>query len=106
MHRTSQSDPHRRASSRWHRRFDPDSRLGLELTLWAAAVFFVLVVFGILLAFVRERVSVVQSADRFVADRLHSVAVRHHGLVQAMQWISTVGAPRTFYAAAAALTIL
>ncbi len=93
-------------STRFDRRFDRDSRVGLELTLWAGAVFFVLVVFGILLAFVRARVSFVQTADHSIANQLNTFAVHHHGLVRAMQWVSTVGAPRTFWLVTALLVVL
>jgi membrane-associated phospholipid phosphatase len=91
---------------RFGRRFDPDSRVGLELTLWGAAVFFVLIVFGILLAFVRARVSIVQTADHSIANHLNTFAVHHHGLVRAMEWVSTVGAPRTFWVLTALLVVL
>jgi membrane-associated phospholipid phosphatase len=93
-------------SRRFGRRFDPESRVGLELTLWAAAVFFVLVVFGILLAFVRARVSFVQTVDHSIANHLNTFANAHHGLVHAMEWVSTVGAPRTFWVLTALLVVV
>lgn len=74
--------------------------------MWSVAVFFGLVVFGILLAFVRTRVSFVQTFDHSVAGHLNQFAVRHHGAVRAGEWVSTIGAPRTFYVLAAVLTVI
>ena len=88
------------------RRLDPDSRLGLELTLWGIAAFVVLVPFGVLLALVRSHSSGLQSADQSVANRAHTLAVHHHGLVTFLQDVSNVAAPRTFWILIAVLTVV
>jgi undecaprenyl-diphosphatase len=64
------------------------------------------VIFGILLAFVRSKVSFVQTIDHSVARHLNEFAVRHHGAVRAGEWVSTLGGPRTFYVLAAVLTVI
>ena len=51
------------------RRLDPDSRLGLELTLWGAAAFVVLVPFGVLLVLVRSHSTGLQHADQSIAAK-------------------------------------
>ena len=86
------------------RRLDPDSRLGLELTLWGVAAFVVLVPFGVLLALVRSHSSGLQSADQNVATGAHTLAVHHHGLVTFLLDVSNVAAPRTFWVLVAVLT--
>ncbi len=99
----------RRASARrsaWSRRLDPDSRLGLQLTLWGAAAFVILVPFGVLLALVRSHSSGLQSADRSVATGAHSLAIDHHSLVSLLRWVSTVGAPRTFWVLVGVLAVV
>lgn len=88
------------------RRLDPDSRLGLELTLWSVAAFVVLVPFGVLLALVRSHSSGLQSADQSVAGHAHTLAVDHHALVTFLQDVSTVGAPRTFWVLIGVLTVV
>jgi membrane-associated phospholipid phosphatase len=85
------------------RRLDPDSRLGLQLTLWGVAAFVVLVPFGVLLALVRSHSSGLQSFDQQVATDAHSLAVDHHALVTWMKAVSTYGAPRTFWIVVAVL---
>jgi membrane-associated phospholipid phosphatase len=89
---------------RW-RRLDPDTRLGLELTLWAVAAFVVIVPFGVLLALVRSHSSGLQSADQSVAAHAHTLAFNHHGLVTFLQAVSNVGAPRTFWVLVGVLTV-
>jgi membrane-associated phospholipid phosphatase len=91
-------------SRRW-RRLDPDSRLGLELTVWGAAAFVVLVPFGVLLALVRSHSSGLQHADQSVAAHAHTLAVNHHELVTLLQGVSTVFAPRTFWVLVAVLVV-
>jgi membrane-associated phospholipid phosphatase len=94
-----------RSGSDRRRRLDPDSRLGLELTLWGAAAFVVLVPFGVLLALVRSHSSGLQSADQSVATHVHTLAVAHHGLVTFLQEVSTIGAPRTFWVLVGVLAV-
>ena len=91
---------------RRRRRLDPDTRLGLELTLWAIAAFVVIVPFGVLLVLVRSHSSGLQSADQNVAMHAHTLAVDHHGLVTFLQAVSNVGAPRTFWVLIALLTVV
>jgi hypothetical protein len=79
------------------RRLDPDSRLGLELTLWGAAAFVVLVPFGVLLVLVRSHSTGLQHADQSVAADAHTLAVHHHGLVTFLQAVSNAAAPRSGY---------
>jgi membrane-associated phospholipid phosphatase len=88
------------------RRLDPDSRLGLELTLWGVAAFVVLVPFGVLLALVRSHSSGLQSADRSVGAHAHTLAVGHPGLVTFLNGVSTAGAPRTFWVLVAVLVVV
>jgi membrane-associated phospholipid phosphatase len=90
----------------WSRRLDPDSRLGLQLTLWAAAAFVVLVPFGVLLALVRSHSSGLQSADQRVAADSHTLAVDHHELVTVLRVVSNAGAPRTFWAVVGVLVVI
>lgn len=92
--------------SRRRRRLDPDSRLGLELTLWGVAAFVVLVPFGVLLALVRSHSSGLQSADLSVATHAHELAINHHGLVTFLQAVSNVCAPHTFWVLIALLTVV
>jgi membrane-associated phospholipid phosphatase len=100
----SQSAP--RISDRRSRRLDPDTRLGLELTLWGVAAFVVIVPFGVLLALVRSHSSGLQSADQSVAVHAHTLAVNHHGLVTFLQAVSNAFAPRTFWVLVAVLTVV
>ncbi|HZV27114.1 MAG TPA: phosphatase PAP2 family protein [Acidothermaceae bacterium] len=102
---TSSSESARAVRGR-QRRLDPDSRLGLELTLWSVAAFVVLVPFGVLLALVRSHSSGLQSADQSVADHAHTLAVNHHGLVRFLQDVSNAFAPRTFWILIALLTVV
>jgi membrane-associated phospholipid phosphatase len=88
------------------RRLDPDSRLGLELTLWSIAAFVVLVPFGVLLALVRSHSSGLQSADQNVANDAHTLAIHHHGLVRFLQDVSNAFAPRTFWVLIGVLTVV
>jgi membrane-associated phospholipid phosphatase len=92
----------RRAAAR---RLDPDSRTGLLLTLWGVATLLGLVVFGVLIALVREHIGVT-SADHAVADRLNTFALAHHTDVRVLRDISTVGAPRTFYVLVGVLAVV
>jgi membrane-associated phospholipid phosphatase len=92
--------------SRRRRRLDPDSRLGLELTLWGIAAFVVLVPFGVLLVLVRSHSSGLQHADQSVANQAHVLAVHHHGLVTFLQIVSNVGNPHTFWVLIAVLTVV
>lgn len=102
---TAASSGRRRRFDR-RRRLDPDSRLGLELTLWGAAAFVVLVPFGVLLALVRSHSSGLQSADQSVAAHTHTLAVNHHGLVTFLKEVSTIGAPRTFWVLVGVLAVV
>ncbi|HTC69759.1 MAG TPA: phosphatase PAP2 family protein [Acidothermaceae bacterium] len=90
---------------RKRRRLDPDSRLGLELTVWSIAAFVILVPFGVLLALVRSHSSGLQGADQSVANRSHTLAVHHPGLVRFLQDVSNACAPRTFWVLIALLTL-
>jgi membrane-associated phospholipid phosphatase len=101
---TSQKAP--AAVGRRRRRLDPDSRLGLELTLWGIAAFVVLVPFGVLLALIRSHSSGLQSADQSVANHAHTLAVHHHALVTFLQDVSNACAPRTFWILVAVLTVV
>ena len=76
---TSAAKTERSTGGRRRRRLDPDSRLGLELTLWSIAAFVVLVPFGVLLALVRSHSSGLQSADQNVANDAHTLAIHHPG---------------------------
>lgn len=87
------------------RRLDPDARLGLELTLFAAATFLVAVPFAILLVFVRARSDWLLDIDTSVADSLHRFGHGHPAFVHAMRLVSTIGGPRTFYVLAGVLTL-
>jgi membrane-associated phospholipid phosphatase len=97
---------HNRSTAVRHRRLDPDSRLGLELTLWGIAAFVVLVPFGVLLALVRSHSSGLQSVDRTVGAHAHALAVGHPGLVTFLNDVSTAGAPRTFWVLVALLVVV
>lgn len=99
----SQQAPHQ--SGRRSRRLDPDTRLGLELSLWAVAGFVVIVPFGVLLTLVRSHSSGLQSADQSVAEHGHTLAVNHHGLVTFLQDVSTAFAPRTWWIVVAVLAV-
>lgn len=103
---TTSSSEKTRATRGRRRRLDPDSRLGLELTLWGVAAFVVLVPFGVLLALVRSHSSGLQSADQSIANHAHTLAVHHHGLVTFLQDVSNVAAPRTFWVLIAVLTVV
>lgn len=103
---TPQSTPQSTPGARFRsRRLDPNSRLGLELTVWGAAAFVVLVPFGVLLALVRSHSSGLQAADQSVAAHAHTLAVNHHVLVTLLQGVSTAFAPRTFWVLTAILAI-
>ncbi len=102
--RTSTPQPTPRVRRR-SRRLDPNSRLGLELTVWGAAAFVVLVPFGVLLALVRSHSSGLQAADQSVATHAHTLAVNHHELVTFLQGVSTAFAPRTFWILTAILVV-
>ena len=104
MNATSDSTPRSRDGR--IRRLDPDSRLGLELTLWGVAAFVVLVPFGVLLALVRSHSSGLQSADQSIAAHAHTLAVHHHSLVTFLKAVSTAGAPRTFWVLIAVLAVV
>lgn len=88
------------------RRLDPDSRLGLELTLWGAAAFVVLVPFGVLLVLVRSHSTGLQHADQSVAAHAHTLAVDHHALVTFLQAVSNVAAPRTWWVLVGVLAVV
>lgn len=96
-------DPPHRSFTR--RRLDPDTRLGLELTLFGTAAFLIAVPFAILLAFIRARSSWLTSVDTGVADSLHRFAHDHPAFVDVMRAVSTVGGPRVFYVLAALMTL-
>lgn len=85
------------------RRLDPDSRLGLELTLWGVAAFVVLVPFAVLVVLVRSHSTGLQDADQSIAARAHTLAVDHHALVTFLRAVSNVAAPRTFWVLVAVL---
>ena len=104
--KTTSSQTPSSIGNRRRRRLDPDSRLGLELTLWGIAAFVVLVPFGVLLALVRSHSSGLQSADQSVAVHAHTLAVNHHGLVTFLQDVSNTFAPRTFWILIALLTVI
>jgi membrane-associated phospholipid phosphatase len=89
---------------RW-RRLEQDSWLGLELTVFGAAAFVVLVPFGVLLALVRSHSSGLQHADQSVAAHAHTLAVHHHELVTLLQGVSTAFAPRTFWVLVGVLVV-
>jgi membrane-associated phospholipid phosphatase len=97
---------HNRTTAARRRRLDPDTRLGLELTLWGIAAFVVLVPFGVLLALVRSHSSGLQSVDQNVAANAHTLAIRHPGLVRFLNDVSTAGAPRTFWVLVALIVIV
>jgi membrane-associated phospholipid phosphatase len=97
---------HNSSKAARRRRLDPDSRLGLELTLWGIAAFVVLVPFGVLLALVRSHSSGLQSVDRTVAAHAHTLAVGHPGLVTFLNGVSTAGAPHTFWVLVALLVVV
>lgn len=105
MTTTSPSKTVRPTKGRTSRRLDPDSRLGLELTMWSVAAFVILVPFGVLLALVRSHSSGLQGADQRVASHLHALALHHPGLVRFLQDVSNVAAPRTFWVAIGLLTV-
>ncbi|HEY5050051.1 MAG TPA: phosphatase PAP2 family protein [Acidothermaceae bacterium] len=95
-----------RSTETRRRRLDPDTRLGLELTLWGIAAFVVLVPFGVLLALVRSHSSGLQSVDRTVGAHAHTLAVGHPGLVRFLNDVSTAGAPRTFWVLVALIVVV
>jgi membrane-associated phospholipid phosphatase len=72
------------------RRFDPDARFGLRVTLFGIALLIVAVPFGLLLEQV-VRLGPVDRADKAVASDLHTLACDRPALVTAMRVVSALG---------------
>ncbi|MFC4589151.1 phosphatase PAP2 family protein [Sphaerisporangium corydalis] len=83
-------------AGRIRKRFDPDRRLGLRLTLASGAVFLVLVPFGLLLLLVKSSFGPVNRIDEGAADALHAFALGHPGWVSFLQLWTNVFGPGTW----------
>lgn len=79
-----------------HPRLDPESRYGLRLTLFAAAVVLVAVPFGILLDQV-VRNGPLLSVDRGLAVRFHGAVHDHPNAVRALKAVTFLGGPPFLY---------
>ncbi|HEV2890828.1 MAG TPA: phosphatase PAP2 family protein [Frankiaceae bacterium] len=82
-----------------HPRLDPESRYGLRLTLFAAALLLVAVPFGILLDQV-VRNGPLLAVDQGVAERFHGVVARNAPVRVAARAVTLVGSPPTLYVVA------
>jgi membrane-associated phospholipid phosphatase len=69
----------------------PDARFGARALVALAAIASVAVLFGLLLFLVEDRWSPLLALDTSARDDLHALAVRHHGLVSALETLSTLG---------------
>ena len=78
------------------RRFDPDARGGLRLTLAAVAAFVLLVPFALAMAAVTDGWSPLRRLDLNVANDLNTPALSHPGLVSFLKAVSNVFSPTSF----------
>lgn len=82
---------------RWiHRRFSPDGRLGLRLTLAGAAVFLLAVPFVVLLALVNAHWAPLRNLDDTATIHTHGFVVRHRALVGPLRATAYVFHPWVF----------
>jgi membrane-associated phospholipid phosphatase len=85
------------SARRWaYRRFSPDGRLGLRLTLACAAVFLVAVPFVVLLALVNARWAPLRHLDDAATADTHSFVLRHQALVGPLRATAYVFHPWVF----------
>ncbi|WP_063746648.1 phosphatase PAP2 family protein [Catenuloplanes japonicus] len=76
----------------WARRLDPESSLGLRLTLAASAAALILIPFSVIAMLVISAWWPLRSVDESLADALHTFAVSRPGWVDAVQtWTDTFG---------------
>lgn len=92
------------SARRWaYRRFSPDGRLGLRLTLACAAVFLVAVPVVVLLALVNARWAPLRHLDDGATADTHSFVLRHRALVGPLRATAYVFHPWVFRVIALAL---
>ncbi|MEU8197735.1 phosphatase PAP2 family protein [Microbispora amethystogenes] len=78
------------------RRFDPQSRLGLRLTVAVAALALIGVPFTVLLVFVKTSFGPLTRIDEGAAHNLHAYAYSNPGFAQFMRLVSDVFQPWTW----------
>ncbi|GAA0368487.1 phosphatase PAP2 family protein [Microbispora corallina] len=78
------------------RRFDPERRLGLRLTVASGALALVAVPFMLLLVLVKTASEPLNRIDQGAAERLHAQAVAHPSFARAMELVSDVFGPLTW----------
>lgn len=86
----------------FRRRFDPDERYGLRVTLLAMALLLVAVPFGWLLNQVESNGAMVRR-DTALAERLHRWAQESPGAVDMLKAVTFLGSPVWLYAVALAV---
>lgn len=78
------------------KRFDPDKRLGLRLTLASGAVILVLIPFTLLLVLVETSFGPLNRLDEGAADTLHTYALAHPAWVSFLRLWTNVFGPGTW----------
>ncbi|MEV5707385.1 phosphatase PAP2 family protein [Actinoallomurus sp. NPDC052274] len=87
----------RQRARRWtYRRFSPDGRLGLRLTLAGAAVFLIVVPFVVLLALVDVHWAPLRHLDDTATTHTHGFVLRHRALVGPLRATAYVFHPWVF----------
>jgi undecaprenyl-diphosphatase len=86
------------------RRFDPEERYGLRVTLFAVAVVLVGVPFGLLLDQVRRNGPLVR-VDTYAANHLHAWVAEHEPVQRFLGAVSFLGSPPWFWALMGSATL-